>query len=261
MSFDLHGIYAEWEREERARREQSDRLKDLFKNAKIEGFNPKGLRVAFAEKFALDHLPAEKVAKRSEDANDADLYLAALSGPRTPAYARGSESTTQNTSFSGHDSAKSSAAVTTPETEPQSAPSAASDLTTSPSLNGQVAPIQSFADVAAHDAEANQDQSNAVAPVPATQDGSANAGGGNEVASPTNDHEMEKGREPADARHGADRVALGSDVEAVAPLTFAEKIKKLRPMCQRPERCASSGGKDHCYTCKKAAAETGGVLA
>ncbi len=85
---DLHALYSEWEREEVARREQSERLKAFFKAAKDNGLNPKALRVAFAEKFALDHFPAAKVEKRSSDASDADLYLATLCGPRTPAYTR-----------------------------------------------------------------------------------------------------------------------------------------------------------------------------
>lgn len=42
---------------------------------------------------------------------------------------------------------------------------------------------------------------------------------------------------------------------APAALTLADKIKKLRPLCQQPASCRSSGGKAHCYTCTSAAAE------
>lgn len=79
----IRGIFEEWEREETARREQSERLKSLFKRAKDDGYNPKALRVAFAEQYATDHFPAAKVAARTSDANDVDLYLAALAGVRT----------------------------------------------------------------------------------------------------------------------------------------------------------------------------------
>lgn len=79
----IHGIYDEWEREETARRQQSDRLKDLFKRAKDEGYNAKALRQAFAEQYALDHFTGEKLQKRATDASDVDLYLTALAGVRT----------------------------------------------------------------------------------------------------------------------------------------------------------------------------------
>ena len=79
----IRGIYDEWEREEVARRAQSDRLKDLFKRGKDEGYNPKALRQAFAERFALEHFTGEKLQKRERDASDVDLYLAALAGVRT----------------------------------------------------------------------------------------------------------------------------------------------------------------------------------
>ncbi len=36
-------------------------------------------------------------------------------------------------------------------------------------------------------------------------------------------------------------------------LSRAEGIKRLRPHCQFPERCGSSGGKNHCWPCRKAA--------
>lgn len=78
----IHGIYDEWEREETARRDQSDRLKDLFKRAKDEGYNAKSLRQAFAEWYALEHFTGEKLKKRERDASDVDLYLANLAGVR-----------------------------------------------------------------------------------------------------------------------------------------------------------------------------------
>lgn len=78
----IRGIFEEWEREETARREQSERLKALFKRAKDDGYNPKAMRLAFAEQYAVDHFPAAKVAERSSDAADVDLYLAALAGVR-----------------------------------------------------------------------------------------------------------------------------------------------------------------------------------
>lgn len=143
MTTDLHGIYSEWEREEHARREQSDRLKELFKAAKSDGFNPKGLRVAFAEKYAMDHETGEKLQKRSQDASDADLYLATLADPRRPAYPRveiieefdAESNRLKSELILEHDP------ETGEITEPQSAPQAASDPTP-PMPSGQVAPIQ-----------------------------------------------------------------------------------------------------------------------
>jgi len=81
----IHGIYDEWEREETARRQQSDRLKELFKRAKDEGYNAKALRRAFAERYALEHFTGEKLQKREQDASDVDLYLTALAGVREAA--------------------------------------------------------------------------------------------------------------------------------------------------------------------------------
>lgn len=49
-----------------------------------------------------------------------------------------------------------------------------------------------------------------------------------------------------------DAVNAGS-TPAPAPNSRAERIKALRPMCQSPEACRSSGGKNHCHSCAKAA--------
>lgn len=143
-------------------------------------------------------------------------------------------------------------------TEPQVAPQPARDLTTSPPLSGQVAPIQpetatSFADAGAHGAEANAGHSAAIDSVPITTDGEANAGGGN-VAGHDFADDKQTGCGPVEGRHGADRVALGSAVESSAPIPFTPK--PLRPYCQHPERCGGQG-RQHCYSCRVVAEQAG----
>lgn len=205
MSVTLHGLYEEWEREERARRQQSERLKDLFKTAKSDGFNPKGLRVAFAEKYALDHDTGEKLQKRSQDASDADLYLATLAGPRRPAYPR-----VENIEEFDADGV---------EIEPQPSPSVEQD-------GGQELSVSSATDIAIE-----------------FEDSASNAG-----QAPSDNAGSSNGRTVA-----FDAINAGS-TPAPAP-TLADKVKKLRPLCQQPGSCRSSGGKAHCYFCTNAAAE------
>lgn len=47
----LPDLFARWRRREAARREAQTWFKDFFAEAKHAGFNPKALRVAFAEAF------------------------------------------------------------------------------------------------------------------------------------------------------------------------------------------------------------------
>lgn len=169
------------------------------------------------------------------------------------------------------------AEISTPITEQQDTPHPASDLTATPKPpQGRVAPIQpeaatSFADAEAHGAEANDSDSNAVANVPATNDGNANIGGDHEVPA-YSEPVINPGRhQPANASDVAQtgdehQRTVSTDTneapvgrvadESPAPLSFADKIKRLRPNCQHPQACRSSGGKAHCGRCDRAA-ETG----
>lgn len=62
--------------------------------------------------------------------------------------------------------------------------------------------------------------------------------------------------QPSDGVTGdVSRPSVGGGTDA--PLSFADRIKKLRPLCQQPTSCRSSGGKSHCYACTKASNEAG----
>lgn len=75
-------LYARWERLERARRESSDDLKELFGEAKAFGLNGKALRVVFAEKYRDENEDADKRSKRLETGADVELYRSALARVR-----------------------------------------------------------------------------------------------------------------------------------------------------------------------------------
>lgn len=260
----------------------NDDKKEIFAEARGNGFDVPALK--------------QVIKLRRQDANErmereaiVELYMAALGmietpdfdEPRVQVQARVREAvhgTTQSASISGVVEVKSNGLSTTPEITPtQDAPHPASDLTASPKLpRGQVAPIQpetatSFADAGAHGAEADDSDSNAVALVPATQDGSANIGGQDEVHARSGSVDFPGRRQsepaPKEAHSGSEHQrTYPSEIneapagrvadESPAPLSFADKIKRLRPNCQHPEACRSSGGKAHCGPCGRAA-ETG----
>lgn len=78
-------FYAEWEREELARNEQSERLKALFAAAKDRDLKPKALRVAFKARFAMLHGSPEEQDKRVAHDEAVEEYLNDLAGVRVRA--------------------------------------------------------------------------------------------------------------------------------------------------------------------------------
>lgn len=79
---DINDLYATWAGEEDDRRAQQDRLKDLFGEAKDQGYNPKSLRAAFRIRYAEDHEGAKEREKRDRNDADLELYLTALARVR-----------------------------------------------------------------------------------------------------------------------------------------------------------------------------------
>lgn len=116
----IHGLYAEWEREETARREQSERLKALFVAAKANNLNPKALRVAFKERYRIAHQTPDQAAKASELSDEVELYLITLAGVGAPARTReAAEEITSNASNSGALRAETAQEEITPDHDPE----------------------------------------------------------------------------------------------------------------------------------------------
>lgn len=78
----LARLYEIWEPQEDARRQISEDLKELFAEAKGNGYNPKALRKAFAERYRLDHQTDEQALKANQTDEDTELYLSALARVR-----------------------------------------------------------------------------------------------------------------------------------------------------------------------------------
>ena len=72
----LRSIYARWERLEEEKRATAEDLKELFAEAKSNGYDTKALRAA----FRLRALSEEKSAEQNEHEALVDLYLAGLGG-------------------------------------------------------------------------------------------------------------------------------------------------------------------------------------
>lgn len=74
----LRSIFERWEKLEEEKRGISDDLKDLFAEAKANGYNGKALRIAFrhVQKMAS----AEERSKLETLEADVDLYVSALTG-------------------------------------------------------------------------------------------------------------------------------------------------------------------------------------
>lgn len=78
----LARLYERWEPQENKRRQISDDLKELFSEGKADGFNPKAMRKAFAERYRLDHQTAEQREKAEATDDETELYLSALARVR-----------------------------------------------------------------------------------------------------------------------------------------------------------------------------------
>lgn len=75
---DIKAFHERWQRMEEARQATRDDLKELFSEAKAEGFNAKAMRKVFAETME----PEDKRQKRDADDVDAELYRTALGRAR-----------------------------------------------------------------------------------------------------------------------------------------------------------------------------------
>lgn len=113
--------------------------------------------------------------------------------------------------------------------EPQSLPPAARDLT-DPLPPRQVAPIQ---------------------PETATRRVD-DLGSVQDARKMSTDGQPAEGLGNSDSRTPGEEKAGVTGGESAATLSFAERIKKLRPLCQSPNACRSGGGKNHCHSCLKA---------
>lgn len=78
----LASFYRRWEPQEDRRREISDDLKELFSEAKGNGFNGKAMRRAFAAQYRLDHEDSEQREARELTDEETELYLSALARVR-----------------------------------------------------------------------------------------------------------------------------------------------------------------------------------
>jgi len=76
MSEQLRSIYARWERLEEEKRATAEDLKELFAEAKGNGYEPKALRIAFRLKAAAEGPGA---AETAATAALVETYIAALS--------------------------------------------------------------------------------------------------------------------------------------------------------------------------------------
>lgn len=79
MSDQLRSIYARWQNLEADKAAISEDLKELFAEAKGNGYDAKALRIAFRLKAAADGPDASAVA---ETASMVEMYVAALSENR-----------------------------------------------------------------------------------------------------------------------------------------------------------------------------------
>lgn len=205
--------------------------KDAIKN-EVDGF-----KKAFRRK--MDGKKKGTEAVEHVDAIADEIYIEITSpAPRATRVASDvpDESTTPIASVPAGFDLETGEEVTTPEiTEPQ--PQAASDLTVSHALNGQVATIQPETAAPAHS--------------PAATPADANAGGEN-VAASLDTETIEKRTDLSDA---GKTEAASAPSAPVAPLVFTPR-KTLRPLCQKRDRCGASGPKE-CYSCLKAAAQAG----
>lgn len=109
----VRSFYARWQEIEDQREAISEDLKELFAEAKEQGFNTKALRAAF--RIQRDDADAETFRKRVRHESDLESYRLALAGiaedgpartPATPAREDGEENVARESAFTPTDSAK-----------------------------------------------------------------------------------------------------------------------------------------------------------
>lgn len=231
----LRNGYDRWQRLEAEKQAISDDLKELFAELKANGFDGKALRAAFRTVAKADDISAQ------EHNAVVDLYVSSLLGTRI--------------------ATRTHAARETEITEPQVAPPPAqTDRASEPAASSS--PVESEAVAISTPIQpetANTDEPDA------QTDGAGDFERDTAQSAPaqlTDGNIVADGLSRSAESHEPDATPAGAVVaetsgvtggESAAPLSFAEKIKRLRPLCQRPEACRSSGGKDHCWICRKAA--------
>lgn len=227
---EIRNLYADWQREETARREQSERLKALFATAKDMRLNAKALRVAFKERYALDHLSKDDIEKRNEDAGLVDEYLSVLSGPsRTHAC---------------EDRDPETGEITEPQVAPQPAQPSSVGAEIFPEPDGRsvgASPVTHSPETAERGA--------------GPETAPASDGGAVSPAAPSSAHRS-MSISPLEPREAGGLKGFGFTVSFGDPEeTREQRTLRMRPGCQRPSACAGVG-RDHCFTCWTAMQET-----
>jgi uncharacterized protein (UPF0335 family) len=230
-------LYALWEVEELARVLQQEKLKDLFAEAKEAGHNPKALRSAFRRHFALKTESDDQRKARQDTDEDTELYLAVLA--RVPAR----EIIEQFDAETG-------------------------EIT-------DTAPTPHPLETVAADALSGSDDSRALgADLSETTNGGSDANDARLDREPVIDRRRQD-RESEDPAHDLGAIARPANATVepdhsnvtVAPPDTRTPIQKTmdevaakrgRPYCLRPEMCASSQARKHCFTCEKEHAEAEG---
>lgn len=226
----IRSFFERWERLETSRRELSDDLKELFSEAKSEGFNSKALRVAFAEKFRLENEDHGKAEKREMDEADADLYLAALAGP-----SHACEASQSYVEWKGVGTVRLTGEITEQEQpgEPAHQSQSVHEARSMPaeSMGDEISERVGLAGPAcAQDAETANTKPAPVSP----------------SAAPAVEPE---------AAPQAPQSASGEVSDADVPAFLKRDRYVLRPHCLNPSLCAGSGSK-HCHACLKARDES-----
>lgn len=254
---ELRAYFERWQRLEDERKALGDDLKELFAEAKGNGYAPKAMRIAFRSIIAAEN---ESDGDR-ETAAQVELYVNEITGPRArpaPAHTR-------------EDRAKLRTSESMDDTKALSAEAVALGLI-SPEGHAETVRI---ADAVARkygagviDAETGE-----ITEQPETANetaGPSSSLSGNEtakspVAKPmeSNDVDCRSSGEQAGApyheqavvpHHEPSGAETGSDVRAVAPhfQPLRKTAADFRPHCQHPERCGSSDITKHCWSCQVA---------
>lgn len=242
---------------EAAAQEAKDLWADFREELKALGL--KGSEISaevsqFKAAIADKRMNSEDRAKADAKSEGKDGYLAIINSPRARARTRGSEPLL--TKAAGQAVTAQEPVVASP------VESEAAEIST---------PIQSEPDDAAvtagdvlrEPAAAEQGQNIREGDAPRETDRF-----GGDASRPDTEHQEQSpvapdqhvGANTADGLAGPAYVRDGGVANTKpAPLSFADRIKKLRPLCQQPDRCRSSGGKNHCFVCRQAADTNGAV--
>ncbi len=292
-------LYDRWSAEEADRRDQQERLKELFAEAKDDGFNTKALRAAFRQRFDDEYLSDDQREKRAGNDADTEVYLSALARVRT----RGADSDGSelgNMAVVDASLRKSLAHVFGPDVDPETgeitephspAPDPSGVAADTP--EGSDDSRASGATIQQEDANGEPAGEGREVRGPAGDEG--NSGGGDredqrglhvaaeERAEPAGDSDPATGGDEASAEgHNADPQLAGAAEGLVLPVVTdiqrtmdavlakakhnpethflnSQGLKRLYG-CKQPEACAGSH-RERCFTCAKEYAEEMGFSA